>query len=353
MQTFASWIPLPENQAARLAVERVADCVGGRGPRRAINPLFLYGPAGTGKTHLVSALLADVTRRGPDLQVALLAAGDFESLLLPEFPPHPNPPPQEGRAYSSPSPLVGEGWGEGVKEARQADLLVVEDLQHLPGRVEEAFVHLMDRGLARGQQLVFTALAGPAQLTHLPARLTSRLSGGLVVGLEMLSPVSRRAFLADRVRRRGLEVGSEVIDWLAGHVAGSVRQLEGALTRLADLARQHSQPLDLDRVAEQFGVEASVARPTVERIVQRVGRYFQVEPRRLQERSRSRSVLLPRQVGMYLARQLTGLSLEQIGAYFGGRDHSTVLHACRKVEQALAHDVHLSGAVRQLHADLA
>jgi chromosomal replication initiator protein len=329
MQTFASWIPLPENQAARLAVERVADCVCGRGPRRAINPLFLYGPAGTGKTHLVSALLADVTRRGPDLQVALLAAGDFESLLLP-----------------------GANREE-LQAARQADLLVVEDLQHLPARVEEAFVHLMDRGLARGQQLVFTALAGPAQLTHLPARLTSRLSSGLVVGLEMLSPLSRRVFLADRVRRRGLEVRSDVIDWLAGHVAGSVRQLEGALIRLAGLARQHTQPLDLETVAEHFGVEASAARPTVERIVQRVGRYFQVEPRRLQERSRSRSVLLPRQVGMYLARQLTGLSLEQIGAYFGGRDHSTVLHACRKVEQALAHDVHLCGAVRQLHADLA
>jgi chromosomal replication initiator protein len=91
----------------------------------------------------------------------------------------------------------------------------------------------------------------------------------------------------------------------------------------------------------------------VERIAQRVGRYFQVEPRQLQARSRARHTLLPRQIGMYLARQLTELSLHQIGAYFGGRDHSTVLHACRKVEKALAHDVRLSGAVRQLHADLA
>ena len=91
----------------------------------------------------------------------------------------------------------------------------------------------------------------------------------------------------------------------------------------------------------------------MERIAQRVGRYFQVEPRQLQSRARSRNALLPRQVGMYLARQLTELSLQQIGAYFGGRDHSTVLHACRKVEEAMAHDRTLSGAVRQLHADLA
>ena len=329
MQTFASWIPLAENQAARLAIERVADCVCGREPRPRVNPLFLYGPAGTGKSHLVSALVADITQRAPDLQVALLAAGDFALLLLPD------------------------ANREELRSARQADLLIVEDLQHLPAHLEEAFVHLMDRGIARGQQLVFTALSGPAQLTHLPARVTSRLGGGLVVGLEVLSPDSRRAFLGARLGRMGLDVPPEVIGWLAGHVAGSVRQLEGAAARLAALARLDHQPLSVEAVAQHFGVEASASQPTVERIVQRVGRYFQVEPRRLQERSRARSVLLPRQVGMYLARQLTGLSLEQIGAYFGGRDHSTVLYACRKVEQALAQDVGLSGAVRQLHADLA
>jgi chromosomal replication initiator protein len=329
MRTFASWIAVTENEAARLAAQGVADCVSGRGPRRSVNPLFLYGPAGSGKSHLASALLAEVTSRAPDLQVALLAAGDFESLLLPDADK------------------------EELKAARQADLLVVEDLQHLPARVEEAFVYLIDRGLARGQQLVFTAPAGPAQLVHLPARVTSRLGGGLVVGLEPLSPGSRLAFLQDRISRRGLKVEAVAVAWLAGHVSGSVRQLEGAVARLESLARLQGQPLGVETVAEHFGVEASVGRPTMERIAQRVGRYFQVEPHQLQGRGRSRSTLLPRQVGMYLARQLTELSLQQIGAYFGGRDHTTVLHACRKVEQALGRDVHLSGAVRQLHADLA
>jgi chromosomal replication initiator protein len=329
MQTFATWIALAENEAARLAVERVAVCVCERGPRRAINPLFLHGAAGAGKSHLVSALLAEVTQRAPDLQVALLAAGDFEALLLPD------------------------GNREELKAARQADLLVIEDVQHLPARVEEAFVHLFDRGLARGQQLVCTALTGPAQLIHLPARVTSRLGSGLVIGLEPLSPESRCVFLHDRCNRRGLKVGADVVAWLAQYVGGSARQLEGAIARLASLARLHAGPLDAATLAEHFQVEAAVGRPTVERIAQRVSRYFQVEPRQLQARSRSRQTLLPRQIGMYLARQLTELSLQQIGAYFGGRDHSTVLHACRKVEKALAHDVHLSGAVRQLHADLA
>lgn len=329
MQTFVTWIALRENAAAQLAVECVAECVCGRKPQRAINPLFLHGPAGAGKSHLVSALLAEVTRHSPDLQVALLAAGDFEALLL------------------------SEGNRDVLKAARQADLLVVEDMQHLPARVEEAFVHVLDRGLARGQQLVCTALNGPAQLTHLPARLTSRLGSGLVSGLGALSPESRRVFLQDRCNRRGLNVETDVLTWLAEHVTGSARQLEGAITRLESLTWLHAPRLDVETLAEHFQVEVSLSRPTVERIAQRVSRYFQVEPRQLQARSRSRQALLPRQIGMYLARQLTELSLQQIGAYFGGRDHSTVLHACRKVEKALTHDVHLSGAVRQLHTDLA
>jgi chromosomal replication initiator protein len=329
MQTFANWIALTENEAARLAVERVADCVCGRGPRRAINPLFLYGPAGAGKSHLVCALLADVTRRSPDLQAALLAAGDFEGLVL------------------------SEDSREERKALRQADVLIIEDVQHLSARVEEAFVHLMDRGLARGQQVVCTALTGPAQLSHLPARVTSRLGSGLVVGLAALSPEGRRTFLHEYVNRRGLRVAPEILGWLAEHLTGSVRQLEGAVARLAELMRFYGQTINVETLAEHFGVEAAANRPTVERIVQRVGCYFQIEPRQLQARSRTRGALLPRQIGMYLARQLTELSLQQIGAYFGGRDHSTVLHACRKVEKALAHDVRLSGAVRQLHADLA
>jgi chromosomal replication initiator protein len=144
-----------------------------------------------------------------------------------------------------------------------------------------------------------------------------------------------------------------VLDWLADHVAGSVRQLEGAWARLEALVKLHGAAPTVEEVTEHFRTEAEARRPTMERIAQRVSGYFQVEPRHLRSRRRSRDALVPRQVSMYLARQLTGLSLQQIGAFFGGRDHTTVLHACRKVEQALVHDVALSGAVRQLHADLA
>jgi chromosomal replication initiator protein len=318
MHTFARWVSTPENRSARLAAERVAEGVCSGRPRLEVNPLFLHGPAGTGKTHLAMALAHDVGRRRPDVVINVLSGNDFGA-----------------------NPEAGDG-----------DLVIVEDVQHLPARAAQTLVQFLDDRLAHRQQTVFTATVGPALLRELPARLTTRLAAGLVVGLEPMAPASRLAFLQDRAERRQLAVSRDVLAWLADHLPGSGRQLEGAIARLEMLVRVSDRLPDVATVAGQFGVEAEATKPTVERIAARVGDYFRVDPRRLQSRRRFHNALLPRQVGMYLARQLTPLSLQQIGAYFGGRDHSTVLHACRKVERALDRDAGLSGAVRQLRADL-
>jgi chromosomal replication initiator protein len=192
---------------------------------------------------------------------------------------------------------------------------------------------------------------GPAQLTHLPARLTSRLAGGLAVGLMPLGPASRLLFLQDCIERRQLPVSRDALTWLAKHLSGSARQLEGAVARLETLVRLHDRIPTQDVMAEHFRSDVESGRPTVERIAARVSRHFQIDPRLLQSRQRSRGTQVARQVAMALARRLTPLSLQQIGAYFGGRDHSTVLHACRKIESG--RDTILTGALRQLHAELA
>jgi chromosomal replication initiator protein len=324
--TFARFVPAPENRSALAAVQRVAACVGTRRPQRAINPLFLHGPAGTGKTHLVWALGADVLRQAPDLTVLVLSARDVGTAISEE--------------------------ADALQTARQADLLIVEDVQHLPARAEEALAQVFDCRQAHEQQMVFTATVGPWQLPQLSARLVSRLTCGLLVALEPLQAPSRLALLEDKAQRRQLAVSREILAWLAERVSGGGRQLDGALLQLETLARLHSC-LDRAIVADHFRAQADAGRPTIDRIAQHVGGYFHVPPRQLQSRGRARQILLPRQVSMYLARQLTPLSLEQIGAYFGGRDHSTVLHACHKVEQALVHDDALCGSVRQLHAELA
>jgi chromosomal replication initiator protein len=322
--TFARFVPVPENRSALLATQDLAEalCSG-----EACLPdclLFLHGPTGTGKTHLVAALVEEVARRRPELTVTVLAAHD-----------------------------LARG---GEELPADGDLLVVEDLQHLPPRAFETLVQLVDSRQAHGRPLVLTANAGPQQLgrrgQRFPARLVSRLAAGLVVRLGPLQPSSRLALLEELARSRQPAVGPDVLGWLAGHLTGGTRQLAGALKQVEALARVRRRVPDVAEVAEHFRVQAEASAVTVEQIARRVGGYFQVEPEQLQSRRRYRNVLLPRQVGMYLARQLTTLSLGQIGAYFGGRDHSTVLHACRKVEQALDRRAALSEAVRQLHADL-
>jgi chromosomal replication initiator protein len=326
MQTFAGWVSLPENRSGRTAVERVALAIRRGGARTTHNPLVLHGPAGSGKTHLVNALVVHVTQAVPGLIVTALAAREVG--------------PQGYEDTGSP-------------ETRSADLVVVEDLQHLPAVATEACVQLVDRCRACRQQLVVTAAVGPAQLHRLPSRLATRLSAGLVVRLDPLSPSSRLAFLRDRIKRRGQIVPPDILDWLATHLPGSARQLEGALVKLEALGRLSGAVCTVDGVAEHFQADLEAHRLTVGQIAKRVGQYFQIKAEQMQSPRRSRNTLVPRQVGMYLARQLTPASLQEIGSFFGGRDHSTVLHACRKVEGALTHDVALSGAVHELQTDLA
>jgi chromosomal replication initiator protein len=150
-----------------------------------------------------------------------------------------------------------------------------------------------------------------------------------------------------------LRVTAEILDWLAEHLTGGGRQLDGAIQQLKSPQGLQAKPLRLADIRAHFRTQIEAHAPTVKRIAEHVCGYYQIAPRRLLTARRSREVMLPRQVSMYLARQLTTQSLEQIGKYFGGRDHKTVQHAVRKVEAAMKEDAALSGAVRQLHAELA
>jgi chromosomal replication initiator protein len=328
---FARFIPLPENRSALAALQQLAHDMD-----ESANPLFLHGPAGSGKSCLVAAVAEELV----GLTICTLSANAF-----------PLPWDQDGATAA-----------DRHEQARSCDLLIVEDLHHLPARATETLVALLDERLQRRLPTVFTANAGPAQLAHrgeaLPVRLTNRLASGLVVALEPLQAPSRRVFLLEIANRRALPITAEVLDWLAEMLTGGGRQLEGAINQLETLAtisrdaqRSAGHALPLREVREQFQQQAQAGLPTMERIVRRVSDYYRVQPRQLGSGRRQRSLLLARQVSMYLARRLTPMSLQEIGACFGGRDHTTVLHACRKVEEAMKCDASLSGAVHQLHAE--
>ncbi len=314
MRGHSPWVMVPENEAARKAVGRVRACLRSGRRRRAVNPLFIHGPSGSGKSRLVAQLAADLADDGRDVHT--LNASEWATV---------------GDEAPSANGEIG------------ADALLIEDVQRLPARAAGALTALLDRALPRQTQVVLTATAGPALLGRLPARLASRLASGLVVGMSLFGVESRRVFLSAVARHRGMDLPAEVLDWLAANLEGSARRLEGALSRLEGVTTAEQA---------QAALTEDVPRPTVERIAEGVGRYYGVKLSALRGPGRGRGVLLPRQVGMYLARRLTGLPLVSIGAYFGGRDHSTVLHACRKVEEALSGDAPLSLAVRELSAGL-
>jgi chromosomal replication initiator protein len=326
--SFSRLLDLPENHSALVAVKSVAESLDHM-QKRVANPLYLFGPQGTGKSFLVKTLETEMLRQSSRAVVVSLPAKELDAFL------------------DSCSKVEG-------KDSRQAfdlDLLVIEDLQHLPPRLENPFGNLLDNFIARRGPVVCTASMGPFRLPF-AGRLTSRLASGLIVELKMWQRESRFQFLQAKAQEKQLAIGKEILTWLATHVRGSGRELEGALNRLEALSAMQNGPLSLVQVSGHFQEEVRAAQPTLSRIVARVSDQYRITAADLVSGRRTRSVLLPRQVSMYLARQLTNLSFEEIGEEFGGRDHSTVLHACKKVGAALTKDRLLAGAVSQLQAAL-
>jgi chromosomal replication initiator protein len=320
-QTFASFVELPENRLALAAArDLLADVQAKRSgrPRRGAGVVLLHGPSGVGKSHLGSALLDALLRVMPE---ALLRRQGAATFTVPdEEPVH--------------------------------DLEIVEDLQHLPGEIVESFTRWMDRLRRQGVPLLVTADRGPGQL-DLSGRLVDRLAGGLVVGLDPLGRTSRLVLLEDRAQRRQVLVAPAVLNWLADHLSSSGRDVESAIHRLEALAKLLGRSPSLGDVQPYFQHDAATARRTIEQVARIVGEHYRVSLVQLRSAGRSRGILLPRQVSMYLARQLTSASLEEIGEFFGGRDHSTVLHACRKIARHCEKDAVFAGTLRQLASSLA
>jgi chromosomal replication initiator protein len=327
------FLVLPENRSAARAVRSMCRAI--RAAKRpTANPLVLHGPPGAGKSQLMAAV-ANHLATAPG---ANGSGNGFTAQLV-----------SVGDLARSPDAGLAD------RDLFDCDLLALEDVQHLRDRTADGACDLIDHRVARRRATVVTTTAGPAGLTHLPRRLTSRLAGGLVVRLETLSAASRRTVLADAAVTRGVRLTGEALDYLAERAAGGgVRAALGWLQNLAQVARAFPGPLGRADVAATL---AETGQPTsagvdVSTIVKRVAAAFGVGEADLLGPSRLRTVLRPRQVAMHLARELTGLSRPRLGAAFGGRDHTTVLHACRKVEEDMRNDPELAKRVSELRAAL-
>ena len=319
--TWAGLLVVPENRSAVRAAQRLATAFRKEacGPRFA-RPLVFHGPTGCGKSRLVRGVVSQVIGGENPRTIQVLPCTD-----LPREP-------------------------DELAALRTADLLAFEDVQHIKTADVGSLLTLLDVRSARRMPTVITASGGPAALTELPRRLTNRLAAGLAIRLDPFGLASRARFTAWYAEQVSVRLASEAVDSLA-RTADGLRHLTGLVDTLRGTSASHKGELSATQVRELLAAPLPPT-PHLDRITRTVAGAFRVKAKELLGASRLRTVLIPRQVAMYLGRVVAKLPLTVIGAHFGGRDHTTVMNAVRKIEAALATDTELAGRVRELRRGL-
>ena len=310
--TFDSFVEGKSNQLARAAAVQVA-----QNPGSAYNPLFIYGGVGLGKTHLMHAIGAEILARDPAAKVAYVHSERFVSDMV------------RGLQHNT--------IAEFKRSYRTLDALLIDDIQFFAGkdRSQEEFFHTFNALLEGQRQIILTCDRYPKEVAGLEERLKSRFGWGLTVAIEQPELETSVAILMSKAATEREILPQEVAFFIAQRIRSNVRELEGALRRVLANSRFTGQPITLDFAKEALrDVLALQDRlVTIENIQKTVAEYFKIRVADLLSKRRSRSIARPRQIAMALAKELTTHSLPEIGDAFGGRDHTTVLHACRRVKQ--------------------
>jgi len=324
--TFDRFVIGPSNRLAHGAALAVAEA-----PSEAYNPLFLHGPPGLGKTHLLAAIANYLHANAPGLSVRYTTAESFTNEFV--------------------AALKSQGNDVFKARYRDLDVLLIDDVQFLEGKpsTEEEFFHTFNALYESGSQLVLSADRIPSELSTLASRLRDRFEWGLTVAVEPPNLATRLTVLKRLVRESGVEVtDSGALSELANRIDANIRQLHGALTRVLAHASLMARPLSSELIAEVVPRSRARQATSVEEIQQRVAERFGISRAELVGSSRAATPLRARQVAIFLTREMTDLSLPQIGRLYGGRDHSTVLNSLRRVEAGIAEDGELAEQVQEL-----
>lgn len=333
--TFDQFVVGPSNEFAATAGRTVAE-----NPGLQYNPLFLYGGVGLGKTHLLQAIGHAARQRTPSLRVRYVAAETYIDDL------HSAWRSKDGGARTDLRNLY----------RNQVDLLLVDDIQFLQGRdkVQDEFFHLFNALHQSGKQIVVTCDRFPTELQEFTTRLRSRFEWGLVAEMTPPDRDQRVAILRRKAVEALLDVPLDVVHYLADHLRNNVRELEGALNKLAAHSQIGHRRIDMQLARSVLGpiIELPSRNLTVE-VIQRVtAQHFGLKVTDLKGSKRHRSVVVPRMISIYLTRKLTSLSYPDIGRAFGGRDHSTAIHSCQKVEWMLTTDMAVQAALQAIEMAL-
>ncbi|MGE0232837.1 MAG: chromosomal replication initiator protein DnaA [Flavobacteriaceae bacterium] len=323
------------NSIAVAAARQIASALSG--DRIAYNPLFIHGGVGRGKTHILHAIGWEASEKPGGRRILHLSAQEFVFRFV--------------------NAIRSDGAIAFKERLREIDLLLIDDIQFMAGKAtQREFCHTVNALIESGRQVVVVADRPPGELAELDERMRSRLAGGLVCEIGPLDPSMRREILNRRLAELGRDdptfvIGDDVIDYIAAHVTGDGRDLEGSLNRLAAFARFSGEPVTLayaERAIRDIVIQRERPQVRIENIQRAVAQHFRLSRQDLISSRRTQAVVRPRQIAMYLAKQMTLRSLPEIGKRFGNRDHTTVLHAVRKIEGLIAQSDDLAREVAEL-----
>ena len=315
--TFKNFVVGKPNEFAYAASRRIAEA-----QSVTFNPLFLYGGVGLGKTHLMHALAWHIRERDPSRTVIYISAEKFMYRFI--------------RALREQNTVSFK------EQFRSVDVMLIDDVQFIAGKdsTQEEFFHTFNALVDQGRQIVISADKSPSDLEGIEERLKSRLNCGLVADIHATTYELRLGILQSKAEQMGVKVATNIMEFLAHKITANVRELEGALNRVVAHSELVGRDITLETTKEVLHdlLRANDRRVTIEEIQKRVAAHFNIRMSDMHSARRARSVARPRQVAMYLAKQLTSRSLPEIGRKFGGRDHTTVMHAVRKVDELRDHD---------------
>jgi chromosomal replication initiator protein len=326
--TFETFVVGSGNRFAQAAAHAVAES-----PARAYNPLFIYGGVGLGKTHLLQAIGHHVLIHKREARVTYVSSERFTNELI--------------------NAIRDDKMVEFRNKYRNVDVLLIDDIQFLAGkeRTQEEFFHTFNTLHESSRQLIISSDRPPREIPTLEDRLRSRFEWGLIADIQPPDYETRIAILRKKAEIDSIALPDEVAQYIAQRISSNIRELEGALSRLRAHAEMSRAPISVElatEVLKELLPQARIRPVTIVAIQRAVSEFFGIRVEEMKAKRRTKGVAFPRQVAMYLSRELTDASLPRIGEEFGGRDHTTVMHACDRVKSALGQDPHLAVGVKSL-----
>lgn len=329
--TFEDFVVGPSNRFAHAAAMAIAES-----PAKAYNPLFIYGGVGLGKTHLMHAIGNELIRKSPKVRILYISSEEFTNQLI-------------SAIRTKTTPKFRQRY-------RNVDILLIDDIQFIAGKesTQEEFFHTFNSLYDAHKQIVISSDRSPKEIRTLEERLVSRFEWGLITDMQLPDFETRIAILKKKSEKETARLPDDLFFFLGDKVKSNIRELEGALIRVIAYAKLMNREITValaKEVLKEMIIEGE-KKIGVELIQKKVAQYFNINPQDMKVKRRTKTIAYPRQVAMYISRNLTDLSLPEIGLSFGGRDHTTVIHACEKIEKGVKSDEKLRWIINRLVMDI-